>query len=62
VRDGDKVVRRGRPKLAAPKRLVAIRFSAQTLGRLRAMGRGWQGIVVKAVEKELDRAMASEVG
>jgi uncharacterized protein (DUF4415 family) len=43
VRDGDKVVRRGRPKLAAPKQLVTIRFPAETLGRLRAMGPGWQG-------------------
>ena len=40
VREGDKVVRRRRPKLTAPKQLVTIRFSAETLGRLRAMGRG----------------------
>lgn len=53
VRDGDKIVRRGRPKLAAPKQLVTIRFPARTLERLRALGRGWQGVVVKAVEKEL---------
>jgi hypothetical protein len=35
VHDGDKVVRRGRAKLAAPKRLVTIRFPAATLGRKR---------------------------
>jgi uncharacterized protein (DUF4415 family) len=58
VREGDKVVRRGRPKLAAPKQLVTIRFPAETLGRLRAMGPGWQGVVVKAVEKELDNPAA----
>jgi uncharacterized protein (DUF4415 family) len=61
IRDGDKIVRRGRPKLAEPKRLVAIRFPAETLVRLRAMGPGWQGLVVKAVEKELDSATAIKV-
>jgi uncharacterized protein (DUF4415 family) len=54
VRDGDKILRRGRPKLAAPKRLVSIRFPAETLGRLRATGPGWQGLVVKAVEAALN--------
>lgn len=53
VRDGDRIVRRGRPRLSAPKQLVTIRFPVQTLARLRAMGPGWQGLVVKAVEKEL---------
>src|SRR6266853_1061722 len=59
VRDGDKVVRRGRPKIAAPKQLVTIRFPADTLGRLRAMGPGWQGVVVKAVEAALDNGTAT---
>ena len=55
VRDGDRIVRRGRPKLAAPKQLVSIRFPLETLGRLRATGPGWQGLVVQAVEAALDR-------
>ncbi len=59
VRDGDKIVRRGRPKLAEPKQLVSIRFPAATLLRLRAMGPGWQGVVVKAVEKELGATTAT---
>jgi uncharacterized protein (DUF4415 family) len=57
---GDKIIRRGRPKLAEPKQLVTIRFPAETLARLRAMGPGWQGVVVKAVEKELDSAAAEK--
>jgi uncharacterized protein (DUF4415 family) len=61
VRDGGKIVCRGRPKLAAPKQLVTIRFPAETLGRLRAMGPGWQGVVVKAVEKELDNPTVSKM-
>ena len=56
VHDGNKVVRRGRPKLAAPKRLVSIRFPVATLERLRAVGPGWQALVVKAVEAALDRS------
>lgn len=60
VRDGDKIVRRGRPKLAAPKRLVSIRFPVRTLERLRATGPGWQGLVVAAVEAELDRVGGKE--
>jgi len=60
VREGDKIVRRGRPKVAAPKQLVTIRFPAKTLGRLRAMGPGWQGVVVKAVEAALDHGTTAE--
>ena len=48
-------MRRGRPKLDDPKRLVSIRFPADMLVRLRAMGPGWQAVVIDAVEKELSR-------
>ena len=54
LREGGKVVRRGRPKLAEPKRLVSIRFPADTLARLRATGPGWQKVVVDAVETALE--------
>jgi uncharacterized protein (DUF4415 family) len=53
LRHGDTVIRRGRPRLAEPKQLVAIRFPQATLARLRARGPGWQALVVRAVEKEL---------
>ena len=53
LRRGETVVRRGRPLVAAPKTLVSIRFPVETLARLRALGPGWQGVVVRAVEKEL---------
>ena len=55
IRDGTRIVRRGRPKLDQPKRLVSIRFPADMLARLRATGPGWQGVVIDAVEKELNR-------
>ena len=60
VLEGDKIVRRGRPRVAAPKQLVTIRFPAKTLGRLRAMGPGWQGVVVKAVEAALDNGATTK--
>jgi len=52
---GDKVIRRGRPPVPNPKQLVTLRFPADTLAKLRARGRGWQSLVVAAVEKELAR-------
>ena len=55
IPDGARIVRRGRPKLRDPKRLVSIRFPADMLARLRAIGPGWQGVVIAAVEKELSR-------
>jgi uncharacterized protein (DUF4415 family) len=54
LRSDGKLVRRGRPPLAEPKQLVTIRFPPATLARLRARGRGWQALVVQAVEKELE--------
>ena len=55
IRDGARIVRRGRPKLSDPKQLVSIRFPSDMLAQLRALGPGWQGVVIEAVEKELNR-------
>lgn len=60
LRDGRTLVRRGRPKTAAAKQLVSIRFPVETLGRLRATGPGWQAVVVKAVEAALDNGVAAK--
>ena len=40
--DGDKLVRRGRPKAATTKEPVKIRLDADVLAALRASGEGWQ--------------------
>jgi uncharacterized protein (DUF4415 family) len=46
VRDGEKVVRRGRPPLgAAPKEPVTMRLDADVLESYRALGAGWQAQV-----------------
>lgn len=40
--DGDKLIRRGRPKAASTKEPVKIRLDADVLAALRATGDGWQ--------------------
>jgi uncharacterized protein (DUF4415 family) len=42
VREGSKVIRRGRPKTANPKAMVTLRLDTSVLDRLRALGPGWQ--------------------
>jgi uncharacterized protein (DUF4415 family) len=42
VYDGNKLVRRGRPPLEHPKRLVSLRLDPEVVERLRASGPGWQ--------------------
>ena len=39
---GGVLVRRGRPRLAAPKRQVTLRLDADVIERFRASGPGWQ--------------------
>ena len=39
---GDKLVRRGRPKLERPKRAVKLRLDQDVLDHFRASGPGWQ--------------------
>lgn len=51
VYDGATLVRRGRPKLAAPKRLVSLRLDGEVVDRLRAEGPGWQTRVNAALRK-----------
>lgn len=40
--EGDKLIRRGRPKAASTKEPVKIRLDADVLAALRASGEGWQ--------------------
>ena len=42
VRDGTKLIRRGRPKAASPKAQVTLRLDAAVIEALRATGPGWQ--------------------
>jgi uncharacterized protein (DUF4415 family) len=42
IREGDKIVRRGRPPLPNPKQAVKLRLDADVLAAYRKTGRGWQ--------------------
>lgn len=42
VRQGDDLIRRGRPKAAHTKTLVSMRLDPDLIARLKADGPGWQ--------------------
>jgi uncharacterized protein (DUF4415 family) len=42
LREGDRVIRRGRPPLAHPKEAVKLRLDADILATYRNTGPGWQ--------------------
>ena len=42
IRQGDRLVRRGRPPLPSPKQAVKLRLDADVLAAYRNTGAGWQ--------------------
>lgn len=57
--DGDKLVRRGRPKLANPRQLLSLRLPPQIIARWKATGPGWQTRMAEALEKSAPRPRRS---
>src|SRR5712691_6602927 len=53
LRVGDKVIRRGRPPVDAPKKLVSLRLDRDVIERFRASGSGWQSRINAALRKHL---------
>lgn len=51
LRDGTKVVRRGRPRSDRPKQLVSLRLDGDLLAKLREQGPGWQTRVNDALRR-----------
>lgn len=51
VYEGEKLVRRGRPKAENPKKLVSMRLDADVVERLRASGPGWQSRANQALRE-----------
>jgi uncharacterized protein (DUF4415 family) len=49
--EGDKLIRRGRPKSVARKRATSIRLDADVLDYYRATGPGWQSRINQALRK-----------
>lgn len=48
---GNRLVRRGRPRLAHPKRAVSLRLDAEVVEWFRASGDGWQTRMNEALRK-----------
>lgn len=48
---GEKLIRRGRPKLESPKQLLSLRLSPEVIARWRSSGPGWQTRMASALEK-----------
>ena len=49
--DGEKVVRRGRPRLATPRQLLSLRLPPPVIARWKASGPGWKTRMAEALEK-----------
>ena len=53
---GDKLIRRGRPKLANPRQLLSLRLPAKVIARWKAAGPGWQTRMAEALEKSAPKS------
>ena len=53
---GNKLVRRGRPKLANPRQLLSLRLPTQVIARWKATGPGWQTRMAQALEKSAPKS------
>jgi len=51
IREGDKLIRPGRPKSSAPKQAVNIRLDPDVLAHYRATGPRWQSRINAALRK-----------
>lgn len=49
--EGDTLIRRGRPKSAAPKEAVNLRLDPDVLEHFRSTGPGWQTRINEALRK-----------
>jgi uncharacterized protein (DUF4415 family) len=49
--DGKKLVRRGRPPLENPRKLLSLRLQPQVIAKWKASGPGWQTRMVKVLEQ-----------
>jgi uncharacterized protein (DUF4415 family) len=55
IYEGDRLIRRGRPKSPAPKKQVTLRLDADVLEGMRATGPGWQTRANEALRKWVRR-------
>jgi len=57
IRRGEKLIRRGRgrPRLEAPKKLIALRLDPDVIERFRATGPGWQSRINMVLREYLEK-------
>ena len=49
--EGERLIRRGRPPSAHPKKAISLRIDADVLDRFKASGPGWQARMNDALRK-----------
>jgi uncharacterized protein (DUF4415 family) len=62
IYQGTRLVRRGRPKVGAPKQQVTLRLDAAVVEGLRATGPGWQTRANEALRTFLDKSRITPPG
>jgi uncharacterized protein (DUF4415 family) len=56
---GTKLVRRGRPKLQHPRRLLSLRLPPEVIANWKATGPGWQTRMAEVLQKSTPKARRS---
>jgi uncharacterized protein (DUF4415 family) len=56
LRRGQKVVRRGRPRLANPKQLLSLRLPPEVIASWKATGPGWQTRMAEVLERSTPKS------
>ncbi|MFA5590157.1 MAG: BrnA antitoxin family protein [Lysobacteraceae bacterium] len=56
---GEKLVRRGRPRVAAPRQLLSLRLPPNVIARWKASGPGWQTRMAQMLESAAPAATAA---
>ena len=58
LREGDRVIRPGRPPLPSPKVMISVRLDADVVRGLRESGAGWQSRLNDTLRRSLARQPA----
>lgn len=56
---GKKLVRRGRPKLANPRKLLSLRLPPEVIANWKATGPGWQTRMARVLERSTPKPRRS---
>jgi uncharacterized protein (DUF4415 family) len=57
---GNKLIRRGRPKLQHPRQLLSLRLPPQVIASWKATGPGWQTRMAQLLERSTPKSRKSE--